>query len=481
MCVFTLYTYIYIYKYKYVLTHTHASMGRGVVRLRSQPPHKCSCCGKVGHNIRQCKAPGAQELLHLRASMQSLMKQQPMKRFKNRVPVKVVNNKSGKGKHQASKEYGTYKNQTVGTREFAHKHMSDSVVDILDTDSGKAYKELVDFGFIHVPDVCPDCKHPVGGPVPFKSCPGKLYFRCRSYQCGKRFNVTDFSVFRGIRLSLVALCRVITFCSRCNVLKAPLVSDAQAQLRISRKPVEHAFNALLAEEAKAGERHNKVKHRLSGELEADGHGLRKLYVSPHNQHFSAEIEDAITRYRKANPGKKLPSYWKAHLRVVGVKKRMAKAGYRSGKGVFQVLPFKLVPPAASPPVESKKEIQDSKVLDQIVKATDTRVRLYSDGAPAWPSLCDVKGIKNFQVKHNKFEFVKRLPGMKKPASVVLAGTQVIDRWWQAMDAFIPPQIHNKKGKGGPVNDRLKTYAHAWVWRYHLPVGIDFKTELGKIC
>ena len=409
------------------------------------------------------------------------MKQQPMKRFKNRVPVKVVNNKSGKGKHQASKEYGTHKNQKAGTRQFAHKHVSDSVVDILDTDSGKAYKELMDFGFIHVPDVCPDCKTPVSGPVPFSSCPGKLYFRCQSNQCGRRYNVTDFSVFRGIRLSLVALCRVITFYSRCNVLKAPLVSDAQAQLKISRKPVEHVFNALLAEEAKAGERHNKVKHRLSGELEADGHGIRKLYVSPRNQHFSAEIEDATTRFRKTNPDKKLPSYWQAHLRVVGVKKRLAKAGYRSGKGVFQVLPFKLVPPAASPPVESKKEIQDSKVLDQIMKAPDTRVRLYSDGAPAWPSLCDVRGIKNFQVKHNKFEFVKRLPGMKKPASVVVAGTQVIDRWWQAMDAFIPPQIHNKKGKGGPVNDRLKTYAHAWVWRYHLPVGIDLKTELGKIC
>ena len=115
-----------------------------------------------------------------------------------------------------------------------------------------------------------------------------------------------------------------------------------------------------------------------------------------------------------------------------------------GKGVFQFLPFKLVPPAASP-VKSKKEIQDSKVLDQIVKATDTPVRLYSNGAPAWPSLCDAKGIKNFQVKHYKFQFVKRLPGMKKPASVVVAGTQAIDRWWQAMDAFIPPQIHNKKG------------------------------------
>ena len=103
------------------------------------------------------------------------------------------------------------------------------------------------------------------------------------------------------------------------------------------------------------------------------------------------------------------------------------------------------------------------------------------GAPAWPGLCDAKGIKNFQVKHNKFEFVKRMTGMKKPAAMVLAGTQVVDRWWQAIDAFIPPQIHNKLHKGGPVNDRLTTYAQAWVWRYHLPVGIDFKCELGKIC
>ena len=49
-----------------------------------------------------------------------------------------------------------------------------------------------------------------------------------------------------------------------------------------------------------------------------------------------------------------------------------------------------------------------------------------------------------------------------------------------MDAFIPSQIHSKKSLGGPVNDRLKTYAHAWVWRCRLPVGIDLNTELKKI-
>ncbi|CAE6970913.1 unnamed protein product [Symbiodinium sp. CCMP2592] len=178
-----------------------------------------------------------------------------MKRFQKRVPVKVVNNKSGEGKSQASKEYGTDKNLRIGTRQFAHNHVTDSVVDVLDIDSGKAYKELLDFGFIHIPDDCPDCKHFVSGPVTFSSCPGKLYFRCQWKQCGKRLNVTDFSVFRGIGLSLVALRRVVTFYCRSNALKAPLISDAQAQLEISRKPVKHVYNALLAQEAKAGERH----------------------------------------------------------------------------------------------------------------------------------------------------------------------------------------------------------------------------------
>ena len=219
-------------------------MGKGNVRLRKQKLHRCSCCGNVGLNIRQCPAPGAKELIHLRASVQSFLKQQPMKRFQKRVPVKLVNNKSGEGKSRASKDYGTNKNQKVGTRQFSHIHTSHSVVDILGTDSGQAYKELVEFGFIHVPNACPDCKHSMSGPVTFSSCPGKLYFRCQSYKCARRLNVTDFSVVRGIRLSLVDVLRVITFYCRSNVLKAPLVSDAQAQLKISRKPVEHIYNAF---------------------------------------------------------------------------------------------------------------------------------------------------------------------------------------------------------------------------------------------
>ena len=46
--------------------------------VRAQPPHKCSCCGKVGHNIEQCPSPAAKELLHLRAAVKGFLEGAPL-------------------------------------------------------------------------------------------------------------------------------------------------------------------------------------------------------------------------------------------------------------------------------------------------------------------------------------------------------------------------------------------------------------------
>ena len=64
---------------------------------------------------------------------------------------------------------------------------------------------------------------------------------------------------------------------------------------------------------------------------------------------------------------------------------------------------------------------------------------------------------------------------------VVAGTQCIDRMWASLDKFIPPELSNKSGKGGTVNEKIFTYLYAWVWRYHLPTKANFKVELAKIC
>ena len=46
--------------------------------VRAQPPHKCSCCGKVVHNIKQCPSPAAKELLHLRAAVKGFLEGAPL-------------------------------------------------------------------------------------------------------------------------------------------------------------------------------------------------------------------------------------------------------------------------------------------------------------------------------------------------------------------------------------------------------------------
>ena len=53
---------------------------------------------------------------------------------------------------------------------------------------------------------------------------------------------------------------------------------------------------------------------------------------------------------------------------------------RGGKNVLKVLPFKLVPPGASPTVESKPEIVQSKIMTFLGDSKKTR--LYSDGPKA---------------------------------------------------------------------------------------------------
>ena len=80
----------------------------------------------------------------------------------------------------------------------------------------------------------------------------------------------------------------------------------------------------------------------------------------------------------------------------------------------------------------------------------------------------------------KFEFARKVARAKQPKMAV-AGTQCIDRWWQALDTFIPREIANKTAQGGPINPKLLDYMWTWLWRYHLPRDVDFRKALAKIC
>ena len=447
--------------------------------IRAQPKHKCSCCGKIGHNIKQCPAPAAKELILLRAAVKGFLDGRPQKRFKGRLPVKK---NSGPADYRAAakKEYGTAKNKP-GNRQ-PHHVASTSVVDNCQIESQSAFRELRDFGFIHgMEKGCMVCKSPLSDAEEYHY-EGKLYFRCTSWRCQKRHNVTDFSIFRGTRLSLVDLCRVVTFYSRSRLMEAPRVADAQSQLKLARFAVNHVYEAMQAQEAKAGKslcQNTNLTRKMTGDIEADAHGIRKLYISSKNRMFSQEVAEATERFKRAKPDEDVPKYWQAHFRVLGLKTRTftGHVQKRGGKIVIKTLPFKLVPPGASPPVESKREILQSDILKHL--GDPKMIRMYSDGAKAWESICTDMKIKNFPVVHGKQQFTRKLKVLKKPAAT-LAGTQVVDRWWQSLDRFIPSSLNNKDWNPGALNDKLIRYMHGFVWRYHLPVDVDLKQELGKL-
>ena len=109
----------------------------------------------------------------------------------------------------------------------------------------------------------------------------------------------------------------------------------------------------------------------------------------------------------------MPKYWQAHFRVIGLKARTSRgnAPKRGGRIVLKVLPFKLVPPGASRPVESKSEFVKS-IMSFLGLSKD--VRMHSDGAKASESLCKKHRIRNFPVTRGKQQFIRKLKCLKKP-------------------------------------------------------------------
>ena len=55
----------------------------------------------------------------------------------------------------------------------------------------------------------------------------------------------------------------------------------------------------------------------------------------------------------------------------------------------------------------------------------------------------------------------------------------MDRFWQAIDRYMPATIHSKKDAG--VNPRVLIYFYSFVWRTQLKIDCDFRKQLGKVC
>ena len=87
-----------------------------------------------------------------------------------------------------------------------------------------------------------------------------------AYACNKRINATDLSPFRGTRLTLASLLRIITFYAKSNRTLSPLVAEATSQLGLKRTAVENVCNTLRSRESAVGMRFSKAK-TLAGNVE----------------------------------------------------------------------------------------------------------------------------------------------------------------------------------------------------------------------
>ena len=149
-----------------------------------------------------------------------------------------------------------------------------------------------------------------------KKCYCKLYVRCKKSDCRARFNVSDFSVFIGIRLALRDLLWLIHY-GRVNKSRFPLVNDAQSQLHLGRTRIQHVFDSLRYTKTLAGKTFSRSAHKLAGAVKGDGRALRKIYVSQGNATFACQVEEATARWKKQNGSKRLPKYWLGHVRIAG--------------------------------------------------------------------------------------------------------------------------------------------------------------------
>jgi hypothetical protein len=146
---------------------------------------------------------------------------------------------------------------------------------------------------------------------------------------------------------------------------------------------------------------------------------------------------------------------------------------------LKFLPPKLVPKGSKPPPESKAEILGSRLLHKV----RGKAGLYFDGCGGWKAAAEqvCRSATVYQVSHRCLEFTKKVsPTSKRHSST--AGTQIIDRRWESLDAYVPSELHVKAHSHGPMNlDALESYVWSWVWRKNLQPEQDLLVELGRCC
>ena len=133
---------------------------------------------------------------------------------------------------------------------------------------------------------------------------------------------------------------------------------------------------------------------------------------------------------------------------------------------------KVTVPGPRPPTESLADVRQSGLLQKVLPRDQKRSVVFSDGNTAWWSECQRLGLKQEKVVHQNKEWTKdvSLSSDSHMASLSkVAGTQVVDRSWSSLKAFVPASFPRKlgHGPGATVHPEIPKLVQQWMWRTQL--------------
>ena len=320
-----------------------------------------------------------------------------------------------------------------------------------------AYKRLSNTGWLQKPAVCPAC-HTGKLVVPgralqaLRGSGGDYYFRCTHSACKAYHNVLKFAKFldRASKLPVAAVEKVCQIAMRSD--KAPSHADVAKEVGLGTNTgasaVKNVLQGIRHVEAKAA-LNDQAARKLSGILEADATGLRKIRSRALKKNKYLQV---FAFARRATPQK--------------------KAAFN-----LYFLPVAVVSSGAVPPVESEARVEESGALECVEAKTPEgkKTRLVTDGAELYPKIAEKLKIAHHSCAHYKGIFNKQVSMGRDGALQVNTG--YVDNLWKLMKKAVPSSLVSSYDNE-TFNLELMAYVRSWQWRYHRS-GEDLYVALGK--
>ena len=434
---------------------------------------KCELCGK-GHHVHFCKLPGAAKFRRLKKATETkkITKQSPNKpsRFassRSKGLYRRTTNLaySGKQGRRLTKKKDAQRQNPVCMRRPAQGDAAFQAAC-----NKAAVQEMNSVGYVNIPSECPTCKvgHLFDHTFAAKQRT-QVIFRCDDADCRAGFSALSLSSVlpsnMGRGLTPTKVNEGIKIYTSAGIHKPPSPEAAAKQLQCGKKPMLRLFAALQNKEAQLGTTLNR-RTKLGTNVEVDGHLLRTGRIS-HRRAMSL-YPHLVEEWQKKHNGEPCPKYWLMPLTILGAWER------GSDKGVLAPGRLKLSAPSSKPGTEGLEEVRGSALFEHIKKNTV----VFPDGAKAWETVATEsrKGLRVAPVVHQKQQFVIKDRHAKKRGASRWRGTQVIDRRWDGLDAWIGRYISTLKN--GRPNPAIMTKVRSYQWRVRQA---DIYKQLGKVC